>query len=110
MPSYVEAFRALFPEGAGYEHDRLERRHDLDPDQRAVERHVERLLGRGVQHRIGRHAEDLVAQRRRHDDVGAAVLVPQAGREQIILGPAIAAEIAVGGRRRRDDARAEAPR
>jgi thiamine phosphate synthase YjbQ (UPF0047 family) len=33
----VEAFRALFPEGAGYEHDRLERRDDLDPKQRAVE-------------------------------------------------------------------------
>ena len=37
IPSYVEAFRALFPEGAGYEHDRLERRDDLDPEQRAVE-------------------------------------------------------------------------
>jgi thiamine phosphate synthase YjbQ (UPF0047 family) len=37
IPSYVEAFRTLFPEGAGYEHDRLERRDDLDPRQRAVE-------------------------------------------------------------------------
>ena len=37
VPGYVEAFRALFPEGAGYEHDRLERRHDLDASQRAVE-------------------------------------------------------------------------
>jgi thiamine phosphate synthase YjbQ (UPF0047 family) len=37
IPDYVEAFRTLFPEGAGYEHDRLERREDLDPDQRAVE-------------------------------------------------------------------------
>ncbi len=37
VPSYVEAFRALFPEGAGYEHDRLERRDDLAPEQRAVE-------------------------------------------------------------------------
>jgi thiamine phosphate synthase YjbQ (UPF0047 family) len=37
IPTYVEAFRALFPEGAGYEHDRLERRSDLDADQRAVE-------------------------------------------------------------------------
>jgi hypothetical protein len=37
VPSYVEAFRALFPEGAGYEHDRLERRDDLDASQRAVE-------------------------------------------------------------------------
>ena len=37
VPTYVEAFRTLFPEGAGYEHDRLERRGDLDADQRAVE-------------------------------------------------------------------------
>jgi len=37
VPTYVEAFRKIFPEGAGYEHDRLERRQDLDPDQRAVE-------------------------------------------------------------------------
>ncbi len=37
IPVYLEAFRAIFPEGAGYEHDRLERRTDLDPDQRAVE-------------------------------------------------------------------------
>ena len=37
VPSYLEAFRKLFPEGAGYEHDRLERRDDLDPVQRAVE-------------------------------------------------------------------------
>ncbi len=37
VPSYLEAFRALFPEGAGYEHDRLDRRNDLDPKQRAVE-------------------------------------------------------------------------
>jgi len=37
IPSYVEAFRTLFPEGAGYAHDHLERRHDLDPAQRAVE-------------------------------------------------------------------------
>ena len=37
VPSYIEAFRALFPEGAGYEHDRLERRDDLDPQQREVE-------------------------------------------------------------------------
>jgi len=37
VPSYVEAFRTLFPEGAGYAHDRLERRHDLDAAQRAVE-------------------------------------------------------------------------
>ena len=37
VPTYVEAFRTLFPEGAGYEHDRLERRKDLDAEQRAVE-------------------------------------------------------------------------
>ena len=37
IPTYVDAFRTLFPEGAGYEHDRLERRSDLDPEQRAVE-------------------------------------------------------------------------
>jgi thiamine phosphate synthase YjbQ (UPF0047 family) len=37
IPAYVEAFRALFPEGAGYEHDRLEIRKDLDARQRAVE-------------------------------------------------------------------------
>ena len=37
IPSYVEAFRTIFPEGAGYEHDRLERRDDLDANQRAVE-------------------------------------------------------------------------
>lgn len=37
VPSYLEAFRTLFPEGAGYEHDRLERRHDLDAQQRACE-------------------------------------------------------------------------
>ena len=37
LPNYLQAFRALFPEGAGYEHDRLERRDDLDPKQREVE-------------------------------------------------------------------------
>jgi len=37
IPTYVDAFRTLFPEGAGYEHDRLERRSDLDAEQRAVE-------------------------------------------------------------------------
>ena len=37
VPTYVEAFRSMFPEGAGYEHDRLERRQDLDETQRAVE-------------------------------------------------------------------------
>src|SRR5215510_9074344 len=37
VPTYVDALRRIFPEGAGYEHDRLERRYDLDPAQRAVE-------------------------------------------------------------------------
>jgi thiamine phosphate synthase YjbQ (UPF0047 family) len=37
LPSYVDAFRTLFPEGAGYEHDRLDLRKDLDAAQRAVE-------------------------------------------------------------------------
>ena len=37
IPDYVDAFRAIFPEGAGYEHDRLDLRHDLDAAQRAVE-------------------------------------------------------------------------
>lgn len=37
IPGYFEAFRAIFPEGAGYEHDQLERRTDLDAGQRAVE-------------------------------------------------------------------------
>ena len=37
IPTYVDAVRTFFPEGAGYEHDRLERRGDLDSMQRAVE-------------------------------------------------------------------------
>jgi thiamine phosphate synthase YjbQ (UPF0047 family) len=37
VSTYVEALRQIFPEGAGYAHDRLERRHDLDAAQRAVE-------------------------------------------------------------------------
>src|SRR5436190_20934141 len=37
VPAYLDAFRTIFPEGAGYQHDRLERREDLDADQRAVE-------------------------------------------------------------------------
>jgi thiamine phosphate synthase YjbQ (UPF0047 family) len=37
IPTYVDAFRTLFPEGAGYQHDRLEERQDLDAEQRAVE-------------------------------------------------------------------------
>src|SRR5204863_8651513 len=34
---YVEVFRAMFPEGAGYEHDQLDRRKDLTSEERAVE-------------------------------------------------------------------------
>ena len=34
---YVEVFRAMFPEGAGYEHDQLERRRDLTSEERRIE-------------------------------------------------------------------------
>jgi thiamine phosphate synthase YjbQ (UPF0047 family) len=34
---YVEVFRAMFPEGAGYEHDQLDRRQDLTTAERAIE-------------------------------------------------------------------------
>src|SRR5918911_3871127 len=34
---YVKVFRAMFPEGAGYEHDQLHRRADLTSEERAVE-------------------------------------------------------------------------
>ena len=37
IPSYLETFRTIFPEGAGYEHDQLDRRSDLDAEQRAIE-------------------------------------------------------------------------
>lgn len=37
LGSYVELFRAVFPEGAGYQHDKLELREELDPAQRQVE-------------------------------------------------------------------------
>jgi thiamine phosphate synthase YjbQ (UPF0047 family) len=37
VTTYVDAFRALFPEGAGYEHDRMERRADLTETQREIE-------------------------------------------------------------------------
>jgi hypothetical protein len=37
IQTYVEAVRTFFPEGAGYQHDRLEHRGDLDSNQRAVE-------------------------------------------------------------------------
>lgn len=37
IAAYVDAFRTIFPEGADYQHDRLERRVELNPDQRRVE-------------------------------------------------------------------------
>ena len=37
VSTYVEALRSMFPEGAGYAHDRLDHRTELDPAQRAVE-------------------------------------------------------------------------
>ncbi len=37
LAAYIDALRTLFPEGAGYHHDRLDERTDLDPAQRAVE-------------------------------------------------------------------------
>jgi thiamine phosphate synthase YjbQ (UPF0047 family) len=37
VPMYVDTLRRIFPEGAGYAHDRLERRRDLDAARRAVE-------------------------------------------------------------------------
>lgn len=37
LSSYVDLFRAMFPEGAGYAHDKLDQRHELAPEQRAVE-------------------------------------------------------------------------
>src|SRR3954468_4227769 len=36
MP-YIDVFRTMFPEGAGYEHDKMERRTELSPAQRPVE-------------------------------------------------------------------------
>jgi thiamine phosphate synthase YjbQ (UPF0047 family) len=37
VAAYIDAFRAIFPEGADYEHDRLDRRVELAPEQREVE-------------------------------------------------------------------------
>jgi thiamine phosphate synthase YjbQ (UPF0047 family) len=37
IAAYLETLRQIFPEGAGYAHDRLERRKDLDAAQRAIE-------------------------------------------------------------------------
>ena len=35
--SYIDVFRTMFPEGAGYEHDKIERRTELTDDQRPTE-------------------------------------------------------------------------
>jgi thiamine phosphate synthase YjbQ (UPF0047 family) len=35
--SYIDVFRTIFPEGAGYEHDKIERRTELSPAQRPSE-------------------------------------------------------------------------
>jgi thiamine phosphate synthase YjbQ (UPF0047 family) len=35
--AYIELFRTMFPEGAGYEHDKLDRRVELTDDQRPLE-------------------------------------------------------------------------
>jgi thiamine phosphate synthase YjbQ (UPF0047 family) len=37
IAGYLQAFRAIFPEGADYEHDQLDRRLELEPQQRQVE-------------------------------------------------------------------------
>ena len=37
ISTYVEAVRSFFPEGAGYQHDQLDQRGDLDSTQRAIE-------------------------------------------------------------------------
>ena len=37
VAAYIETFRTIFPEGADYEHDRLDRRVELAPEQREVE-------------------------------------------------------------------------
>jgi thiamine phosphate synthase YjbQ (UPF0047 family) len=37
LEPYLDLFRAVFPEGAGYKHDSLELRDDLEPAQRQVE-------------------------------------------------------------------------
>jgi hypothetical protein len=34
---YIDVFRTMFPEGAGYEHDKLDRRIELTDDQRPIE-------------------------------------------------------------------------
>src|SRR5262245_33722286 len=37
LASYLDLFRVVFPSGAGYSHDKLELRTDLEPSQRLVE-------------------------------------------------------------------------
>ena len=37
VQTYINILQTMFPEGAGYEHDRLEHREDLNPDQRTIE-------------------------------------------------------------------------
>ena len=37
IAGYLEAFRSIFPEGASYEHDQLDRRTELAPEQRRIE-------------------------------------------------------------------------
>ena len=37
IDSYIDLFRAMFPEGAGYAHDKLDQRQELGPEQRAIE-------------------------------------------------------------------------
>jgi hypothetical protein len=37
LTPYLDLVRTVFPEGAGYQHDRLELRHELAPEQRQVE-------------------------------------------------------------------------
>ncbi len=37
VAAYIETFRTIFPEGADYEHDHLDRRVELAPEQREVE-------------------------------------------------------------------------
>ena len=37
LTGYMDAFRAVFPQGAGYRHDELELRHDLSAAQRKIE-------------------------------------------------------------------------
>lgn len=37
IPHYLDIFRTVFPEGAGYRHDQMEQRDELAPEQREVE-------------------------------------------------------------------------